>query len=100
LGDTAPGFIVSPLVADSTEGWIAASDLVGGERLEPLFELPERLWDAPAHAAAVLAWKKYTYRLAQPLATAWALAREIPLLSADNEVQQATTVLDQPSGPW
>ena len=51
-------------------------------------EMPQRLWDAPSHAAVVLAWKIYTYRLAQPLATAWAYAREIPLLSADNVLLQ------------
>jgi hypothetical protein len=79
-----PRFIADPLVTETEDGWIPASDLVSGERLESLFELPQRLWDAPSHAAAVLAWKTYTYRLAQPLATAWALAREIPLLSADN----------------
>ena len=72
-----------PLVQDP-EGWIAAADLVSGERLETLFEMPRRLWNAPLQAAAVLAWKTYTYRLLQPLATAWARAREIPLLSADN----------------
>jgi hypothetical protein len=79
-----PRFIADPIVVEDPEGWIPVSDLVSGERLESLFEMPERLWDAPAHAAAVLAWKTYTYRLAQPLATAWSLAREIPLLSPDN----------------
>jgi hypothetical protein len=84
VGDAPPGFIVGPLVVENSEGWLAASDLASGERLEELFAMPERLWDAPSHAAAVLAWKTYTYRLAQPLATAWALAREVPLLSPDN----------------
>ena len=79
-----PRFIADPLVVEDEDGWIPAADLASGERLESLFEMPQRLWDAPSHAAAVLAWKTYTYRLAQPLATAWALAREIPLLSADN----------------
>lgn len=80
-----PRFIADPLVATADEdGWIAAADLASGDQLESLLEMPQLLWDAPSHAAAVLAWKTYTYRLAQPLATAWALAREIPLLSADN----------------
>jgi Ferric iron reductase FhuF-like transporter len=80
-----PRFAADPfVVADPDDGWIPATALVSGERLAELFELPERLWDAPSHAAAVLAWKTYTYQLAKPLATGWALAREIPLLSADN----------------
>jgi hypothetical protein len=83
-----PGFMAEPLVVEDPGGWIAAGDLVSGERLASLFELPQRLWGAPAYAAAVLAWKVYSYRLAQALATAWALAREIPLLSADNVLLQ------------
>lgn len=66
------------------DGWIPAADLVSGASLEALFELPQRLWAMPAHAAAVLAWKKYTRQLAEPLAAAWTLGREVPLLSADN----------------
>jgi hypothetical protein len=80
----APRFAADPFVVADPDGWIPAAALVSGERLEELFELPERLWDAPSHAAAVLAWKTYTYQLAKPLATGWASAREIPLLSADN----------------
>ena len=77
-------FIADYLSTDDSAGWTAASDLVSGKRLDVLFDMPRQQWNAPAHAAAVLAWKTYTYRLAQPLATAWTLAREIPLLSADN----------------
>lgn len=68
--------------------WIPATDLVSGSRLEELFALPEQLWAAPPHAAAVLAWKIYTYRLIQPLAKAWTWtptsSRQVPVLSADN----------------
>ena len=66
------------------DGWIPAANLVSGASLETLFKLPERLWAMPPHAATVLAWKKYTRRLVEPLAAAWTLRREIPLLSADN----------------
>jgi Ferric iron reductase FhuF-like transporter len=79
-----PRFAADPFVVADPDSWIPATALVSGERLEELFELPERLWDAPSHAAAVLAWKTYTYQLAKPLATGWASAREIPLLSPDN----------------
>jgi hypothetical protein len=88
-------FAAEPFVVADPDGWIPATALVSGERLEELFELPERLWDAPSHAAAVLAWKTYTYQLAKPLATGWALAREIPLLSPDNLL---VTVL--PTAPY
>jgi len=86
--DAVPGFVADPLIVEDAEGWISVADLVSGERLEDLFAMPERLWRAPEHAAAVLAWKTYTYRLAQPLAAAWTLAREIPLSSADNVLVQ------------
>lgn len=86
--DTVPRFVADPLVVADPQGWIPATDLVSGAGLEALFDLPHRLWAAPPHAAAVLAWKKYAYRLAQPLAAAWTLAREIPLLSADNVLIQ------------
>ena len=83
-----PRLTAEPFVIEDPEGWIAAGDLIAGEQLGSLFELPQRLWDAPTHAAVVLAWKIYTYRLAQPLAVAWAHAREIPLLSPDNVMLQ------------
>jgi hypothetical protein len=66
------------------DGWIPATDLISGARLEELFEHPQHLFDMPPHAAVVLAWKRYTRGLAGPLAAAWTLAREVPLLSADN----------------
>jgi hypothetical protein len=84
-------FIADYLTADDPADWTAASDLVSGERLDALFDMPRRQWNAPAPAAAVLAWKTYTYRLAQPLATAWTLAREIPLLSEDNVLVKILT---------
>ena len=74
----------SLLARTRIDEWIPAADLISGARLEELFALPEQLWAAPAHAAAVLAWKAYTYRLVQPLATAWSSTRQVPLLSADN----------------
>lgn len=70
------------------DDWIPAAELVNGARLEELFALPERLWAAPAHAAAVLAWKVYAYRLVEPLAKAWPAPgcppRQLPVLSAEN----------------
>jgi hypothetical protein len=84
-------FIASYLAAGGPAAWTAASDLVSGEQLGALVGLPQRLWDAPPHAAVVLAWKIYTYRLAQPVATAWTLAREVPLMSADNVLIRVQT---------
>ena len=79
-----PSFTADHLVVDDPTGWICAEELLDGDGLRTLLEMPEQLWSATGHAAAVLAWKTYTYRLAQPLAAAWTFAREIPLLSADN----------------
>jgi Ferric iron reductase FhuF-like transporter len=77
--------LYAPSPDEATDGWFPATDLINGiASLEALFELPERLWAVSAHAAAALAWKKYTRRLAEPVAAAWTTAREIPLLSADN----------------
>ena len=87
--------MADPLAGARLDGWIPAADLVSGARLEELFALPERLWAAPAHAAAVLAWKAYTYRLVQPLAQAWTSTRQIPVLSADNVRFRV-----QPSAPY
>jgi len=86
--DTRPQFIVNPLIVTDPSNWIPATELTSGACLDMLFELPYRLWAAPPHAAVTLAWKTYTYRLAQPLAAAWTMAREIPLLSADNVMFQ------------
>ena len=87
-GDGLPRLVADPLVVSDERGWIAATDLTSGAYLNGLFELPQRLWAAPPQAAVVLAWKTYVYRLAQPLAAAWTMAREIPLLSADNVLFQ------------
>jgi hypothetical protein len=83
-----PASLSDSLIVDEADahadGWIPATDLISGARLEELFEHPQRLFDMPPHAAVVLAWKRYTRGLAGPLAAAWTLAREVPLLSADN----------------
>jgi ferric iron reductase protein FhuF len=84
LAAPTPGFVADRLAVADPAGWIPATELVDGARLESLVAIPRRQWSAAPHAAAVLAWKTYTYRLAQPLALAWSGAREVPLLSADN----------------
>jgi ferric iron reductase protein FhuF len=82
--------VINLLARAHSDDWIPATDLISGVRLEELFALPERLWTAPAHAAAVLAWKIYAYRLIQPLAKTWnwnrtrASSGQVPVLSADN----------------
>ena len=80
-----------PLARARPNDWIPADDLVSGARIEELFALPEQLWAAPAHAAVVLAWKAYTYRLVQPLAKAWTSGQQVPVLSADNVRFQVRT---------
>ncbi len=86
--EIAPQFVVNSLIVSDPGHWIPATELTSGACLDVLFELPYRLWSAPPHAAVTLAWKTYAYRLAQPLAAAWTMAREVPLLSADNVMFQ------------
>lgn len=66
------------------DGWIPATALLDGSRLDDLLDGPVRLWGAKPHAAAALAYKQYTYWLAMPVVLGWAAARRVPLLPADN----------------
>lgn len=93
--ETVTPFIAEPLIVADLRGWIPATELINGMSLDTLFELPQQLWNAPPHAATVLAWKRYARQLAQPLAAAWTMGREIPLLSADNVLMRTS-----PTAPY
>jgi hypothetical protein len=71
----APG-----LVVPDPAGWIPAADVVAGDRLDDLLAVAARRWEAPAAAAAALAWRSYTYWLAMPVVLGWATARRVPLV--------------------
>ncbi|MDI1464261.1 IucA/IucC family C-terminal-domain containing protein [Catellatospora sp. KI3] len=65
-------------------GWTPASALTGGAGLPALFATAHRRWGAAPHAAATLSWKSYSYWVAMPAVLSWAVARRVPLVSADN----------------
>jgi hypothetical protein len=77
----ADGLVVGD---DPAGGWLPADELLAGPALDELLAGPTRLWGAKPHAAAALAYKQYTYWLAMPAVLGWAVARRVPLLSADN----------------
>src|SRR4051794_35844398 len=88
----ADGLVVGD---DPAGGWLPAAELLTGPALADLLAGPTRLWGAKPHAAAALAYKQYTYWLAMPAVLGWAVARRVPLLSADNVAVR----LDPPGHP-
>jgi Ferric iron reductase FhuF-like transporter len=64
--------------------WLPATSLSRPEGVAVLLGAAARRWNAPAHAAATLAWKSYSYWAALPVVLSWAAARRVPLLTAEN----------------
>lgn len=81
LNGLAPGLTVR----DRT-GWLPATSLTSGERLDDLLDTAKQRWNAAPHAAAALAWKSYTYWLALPAVLGFAAARRVPLLRPEGVV--------------
>ncbi|MGA8112228.1 MAG: IucA/IucC family C-terminal-domain containing protein, partial [Actinocatenispora sp.] len=71
-------------LGDPAAGWLPATSFVDGSLVPDLLRTPRLLWDAQPHAAAALAFKQYTYWLAMPAVLGWAVARRVPLMSAEN----------------
>jgi hypothetical protein len=65
-------------------GWMPASALVTGARLDDLLVAAKQRWGASPHAAAALAWRSYTYWLALPVVLGWATARRVPLVAPED----------------
>lgn len=63
-------------------GWIAATALTRPDGLAILLKAASHRWNAPAHAAATLAWKSYSYWACLPVVLSWAAARRVPLITA------------------
>lgn len=83
-GDSDAFGIADGLVVADPNGWLPATALVDGTAIPDLLAAPARIWGAQPHAAATLAYKAYTYWLTMPAVLGWAVARRVPLLSADN----------------
>jgi hypothetical protein len=67
----------------SPADWIPASSLVEPEGMHTLLGAAARRWNAPAHAAATLAWKSYSYWAALPVVLSWVAGRRVPLLTPE-----------------
>ncbi|GHJ46538.1 hypothetical protein Cs7R123_38800 [Catellatospora sp. TT07R-123] len=84
LGEEAVHGLPEPLVVGGMPGWTPATALTGGAGMPALFATAHRRWGAAPHAAATLSWKSYCYWVAMPAVLSWAVARRVPLVSADN----------------
>jgi hypothetical protein len=80
--DVLPGLAPGLLVTDDS-GWAPAGTLTTDPGLGDLLDAAIRRWEAPPATAAALVWKAYTYWLALPAVLGWAVARRVPLVSAD-----------------
>src|SRR5690606_27696198 len=79
LTGLAPGLTLS-----DTTGWVPATVLTSGARIDEFLDTARQRWDAAPHAAAALAWKSYGSGLALPAALGHAAARRVPLVRAGN----------------
>lgn len=79
LSGIEPGLTVT----DPT-GWVRATDLVSGDRLDDLLDTAARRWNAAPHAAAALAFKCYAYWVMLPAVLGYATVRRVPRMSPDS----------------
>jgi hypothetical protein len=70
-----PGLTVTDLT-----GWVPATDVVSGARLDDMLTAAAERWHAAPHAAAALAWKCYSYWVSLPAVIGYAAARRVPLV--------------------
>jgi hypothetical protein len=77
-----PG-LAPDLLVRAEEPWKPAARLADDD-LPTLLDRARLRWNAQPHAAAALAWKAYTYWLALPAVLGWAVARRVPLMTADD----------------
>jgi hypothetical protein len=83
--------IATNLTVDDLEGWVPATALVSGERIDDLLETAQIRWRAAPHAGAALAWKCYSFWLALPAVLGYATARRVPLVRPSGVVLQWST---------
>ena len=72
------------LVVTDPTGWLPATALASDTVLDDLLDTAKQRWNAPAHVAAALAWKSYSYWVALPAVLGWAAGRRVPLMTAGN----------------
>jgi hypothetical protein len=82
----APGLTVC-----DPAGWVPATAIVSGARMDELLSAAERRWHAAPHAAAALAWKCYSFWLSLPAVIGYAAARRVPLVRPSGVVLRWST---------
>jgi hypothetical protein len=72
-----------PLPERLPPGWIHGSAVTAPDRelLTDVINGYARTWQTTPAVAATMLWKRYTYWIARPAVTAWALHRQVPDLS-------------------
>ena len=83
--------IAPNLTVDDLTGWVPATALVTGERLDDLLDAARLRWRAAPHAAASLAWKCYSFWLSLPAVLGYATVRRVPLVRPGGVVVQWST---------
>jgi len=76
--------IVSTLTVEDPTGWIPATALTDGSRIDELIDAAAHRWNAAPHVAAALAWKAYSYWAALPAVLGWAAVRRVPLMRPED----------------
>ncbi|WP_030171562.1 (2Fe-2S)-binding protein [Spirillospora albida] len=78
------------------DGWAAVGELTvpPHDRLGELVGAVERQWDAPAHVAAALWWKSFSYWSTLPAVLGWALNRRVPVPAPDTTMVR--TIAEEP----
>ena len=80
--------IAPDLTVTDPTGWVPATALVTGDRLDDLLDAARMRWRAAPHAAAALAWKCYSYWLSLPAVLGYATVSRVPLLRPGGVVVQ------------
>ncbi len=83
--------IAPDLTVTDPTGWVPASALVTGERLDDLLDAARIRWRAAPHAAAALAWKCYSFWLSLPAVLGYATVRRVPLVRPGGVLVQWST---------
>lgn len=83
--------IAPDLTVTDPAGWVPATDLVTGERLDDLLDAARIRWRAAPHAAAALAWKCYSFWLSLPAVLGYATVRRVPLVRPGGVLVQWST---------
>lgn len=94
--DGVRGIVPGLIVTDPDPGWLPASALLSGERLDELLDSAKQRWGASPPAAAALAWRSYAYWLTLPAVLSWATTRRVPLIEPSDLLFRVSVSHDAP----